>query len=185
MRRFIRSFLIVLAVALVPCNPAHAQTPPFPIAPPTNLQSYAGECPGSGRVLSAAQGTLTINCPDTTFDCSQFPGHVLRGFGYTYNLDWNLHFLNPNGAVGTIAVFSRDGSGCYLQPGNSVLDLWNGEPLYDTPAPPFAACTWSARGCTTANRIYLAPHVTYAIQWVFTDDYENGSLQLTGLLIGH
>ena len=168
--------LLILAVLLLATGHAQAQISP----------SYAGECPGPGRVLNAAQGTITVNCPYTTFDCTDFPGHVLRGFYYTDNFDWYLHFINPTAVDGTIAVFSRDGSGCYLQPGNSLTDLWDGEPtLGTTPAPPFAACFWSARGCTTASRIYLAPHVTYGIQWVFTDSYENASLQLTGILIGH
>src|ERR1039458_6741109 len=178
--------LFIIAIFLLLARGAQAQNLPFPIAPPLDLQSYAGECPGRGQVLNEAQGTITINCPATTFDCTDFPGHALRGFYYTDNFDWYLHFINPTAIDGTIAVFSRDGSGCYVQPGNSLTDLWDGEPtLGTTPAPPFAACFWSARGCTTANKVYLAPHVTYGIQWEFTDSYENASLQLTGILIGH
>jgi hypothetical protein len=177
--------LFIIAIFLLLARVAQAQNLPFPIAPPLDLQSYAGECPGRGQVLNAAQGTITINCPNTTFDCSQFPGHVLRGFGYTENLDWYLHFINPTAVNGTISVFSRDGLGCYVQPGNTLLDLWTGEPFDETPAPPITACYWSAKGCTAANRIYLAPHVTYAIQWEFTDGWQEADLQLTGILIGH
>src|ERR1039458_9293593 len=65
--------LFIIAIFLLLDRVAQAQNLPFPIAPPLDLQSYAGECPGRGQVLNAAQGTITINCPNTTFASSITP----------------------------------------------------------------------------------------------------------------